>query len=115
MFVKIIKNPITRMELRRIAKERFGDLVKGAVDIERGIMAIGGELHIDEEVALIENENSKQNNVWGINLYPNEEGEEFIEFDSMINIKPNFGNRTRGIDDAQVKEKIKNIVGKLVK
>ncbi len=103
------------MELRRIAKERFGDLVKGAVDIERGIMAIGGELHIDEEVALIENENSKQNNVWGINLYPNEEGEEFIEFDSMINIKPNFGNRTRGIDDAQVKEKIKNIVGKLVK
>ena len=115
MSIKIIKNPITRAELRWIAKERFGDLVKGAVDIEQEIVAVGGELHIDEEVALIENEGSKQNNVWGINLYPEKEGEGFIEFDSMINIKPNFNNRTRGIDDPVIKERIVDVVNKFIK
>lgn len=114
MTIKIIKNPINRSELRQIAKERFGDLVKGAVDIEKGIMALGGELHIDEEVTLIENENSKQENVWGINLYPDKEGDDFIEYDSMINIKPNLGNRTRGVDDENIKIKIKEIVASLI-
>src|SRR3989344_5507480 len=102
MTIKIIKNPISRFELRQIAKERFGDLVKGAVDIELGILAVGGELHIDEEVVLIEQEGSKNENVWGINLYPDNDGDEFIEFDSMINIKPNLGNRNRGVDDVQI-------------
>ncbi|MBI2674318.1 MAG: hypothetical protein HYX22_01070 [Candidatus Yanofskybacteria bacterium] len=113
--MQIIKSPITRVQLRQIAKERFGDLVKAAVDIEKEIMAIGGELHVDEEVALIEEEKSRGENVWGINLYPDKEGDDFIEFDSMVNIKPNFGNRTRGVDNLETKEKIINIVNKLVK
>lgn len=115
MSIQIIKSPITRVQLRQIAKERFGDLVKAAVDIEKEIMAIGGELHVDEEVALIEEEKSRGENVWGINLYPDKEGDDFIEFDSMVNIKPNFGNRTRGVDNLETKEKIINIVNKLVK
>lgn len=114
MSIEIIKNPISRFQLRRIAKEGFGDLVKAAVDIEQRIMAIGGELHMDDEVALIEQENSKNENLWGINLYPDKEGEEFIEFDSMINIKPNSGNRNRGIDDPRIKKKIRDIVGNLI-
>ena len=115
MLISIIKEPITRFRLREIAKERFGDLVKGAVDIEKGIMALGGELHIDEEVVLIESENSKQENIWGINLYPDKEGDDFIEYDSMINIKPNLGNRTRGVDDENIKIKIKEIIANLIK
>lgn len=115
MAIKIIKTPITRFELHQIAKERFGDLVKAAVDIEKEIMALGGELHVDEEVALIEQEKSKGENVWGINLYPDRKGEEFIEFDSMVNIKPNFGNRTRGVDNLEIKEKIIGVVNKLIK
>ncbi|OGN07882.1 MAG: hypothetical protein A2750_00075 [Candidatus Yanofskybacteria bacterium RIFCSPHIGHO2_01_FULL_45_42] len=111
----IIKEPITRFHLRQIAQERFGDLVKVAVDIEQEIMALGGELHIDEEVFLIEEAGSKGENVWGINLYPDEKGENFIEFDSMINIKPNFGNRTRGVDNNKIKNKITDIVNKLIK
>jgi len=114
MPISIIKEPINRTQLRQIAKERFGDLVKGAVDIEKGIMALGGELHIDEEVALIEKENSKQENIWGINIYPDKEGEEFIEFDSMINIKPSFGNRTRGVNDEDIKLKIKKVISELI-
>ena len=115
MLIRIIKSSITIFELRQIAKERFGDLVKAAVDIEREIMAVGGELHIDEEVELIEKEKSKNENVWGINIYPDKKGDDFIEFDSMINIKPNFGNRTRGVDNPEIKNKIINIVNKLVK
>ena len=115
MAILIIKNPVTKFELREIAKERFGDLVKAAVDIEKGIMAVGGELHIDEEVALIEQEGSKNEDVWGINIYPDKKGEDFIEFDSMINIKPNFGNRTRGVDVQEIKDKIISVVNKLIK
>ena len=90
-------------------------LAKGAVDIEKGIMALGGELHIDEEVVLIESENSKQENIWGINLYPDKGGDDFIEYDSMINIKPNLGNSTRGVDDENIKIKIKEIISNLIK
>lgn len=115
MAIRIIKEPITRFELHQIAKERFGDLVKGAVDIEKGMMALGGELHIDEEVALIEQEKSKNENVWGINLYPDKKGEDFIEFDSLINIKPNFGNRSREVNNLEIKEKIINVVNELIK
>lgn len=109
-----MKNPISKEDLFAIAREGFGDLVKAAVDIEQEIMAVGGELHMDEEVFLIEEERSKQNNVWGINLYPGKSDDDFIEFDSMINLKPAFGNRSRGVDDQDIREKIKAVVMKLV-
>jgi hypothetical protein len=78
-------------------------------------MAIGGEMHMDEQMLLIEQENSKQEFVWGINLYPEIEGEGFVEFDSMINLKPAFGNRTRGVDDPETKKRIIEVVQKLIK
>jgi hypothetical protein len=114
MEIIIIKNPITRFELKKIAQEGFGDVVKGAVDIERGIMALGGEMHMDEQMMLIERENSKTEFVWGINLYPEKEGSDFIEFDSMINLKPAFGNRTRAVDNLETQKKIIEIVNKLI-
>ena len=114
MSITVIKEPITKSQLTEIAKERFGDMVKAAVDIEQEIMAIGGELHIDEEVILIEEEGSKQGNIWGINIYPGETGDAFIEFDSMINLKPMLGNRSRSVDDPAIKQKIINIVLKLI-
>ena len=84
MEIKIIKNNISRKELVEIAKNQFGDLIKAVVDIEQEIMAIGGELHADEEALLMEREDSKREYVWGINLYPEKSGEEWIEFDSVI-------------------------------
>ncbi len=114
MTIRIIKKPITKDELRKIAKERFGDMAKAAIDVEQKIMALGGELHMDEEVLLIEQEKSKNENIWGINLYPDKEGEDFIEFDSMVNLKPAFNNRTRGVDNPAIREKIKSIVNGLI-
>ena len=115
MEIKIIKSPIAISELKRIAEQRFGDLVKAAVDIEQEIMAIGGELHVDEQILLIEKENSKHEDVWGINLYPDNFNGDFIQFDSMINLKPALSNRSRWIDDLAVREKIISIVKKLIK
>lgn len=113
MNIRIIENSISKDELAGIAKERFGDLVKAVVDAEKEIMAIGGDLHADEEAALLEN-GSWQENLWGINFYPDKSGEDFIEFDSMINIRPGQGNRSRGVDDPKARERIKEIVRKLI-
>ena len=114
MAIKIVKDSILKNELKELARERFGDLIKAVVDIEQGIMAIGGEFHADEEVLLSEQEKSKREYMWGVNLYPELGGDDFIEFDSMINLKPQHGNRTRSVEDPDIRAKIIEIVHKLV-
>jgi len=113
MEIRVIKTPITKSELKEIAKERFGDLIKVVVDIELGIMAIGGELHADEEAILLE-QGSKQINLWGINLYPDISSEDWIEFDSMINVRPSQNNRSRSVEDESIRNRIIEIVNKLI-
>lgn len=100
-------------ELKKIAQNQFGDLVKAAVDIEKEIMAIGGELHADAESVLLEH-GSGQANIWGINLYPEKLDHFFIEFDSMINVRPSQGNRSRGVENPELRRKIAEIVKKLI-
>lgn len=114
MTEKIITEAITKQELKDIALERFGDLVKVVVDIERGVMAAGGELHSDEEALLLE-DGSKQKNLWGINIYPDLPAEEWIEFDSMINLRPGQHNSSRGVEDGEIRKRIILIVDSLVK
>ena len=111
--MKIVKYKIELKELQEMAANSFGNLVKAVVDTENEIMAVDAELHSDEEALLLEN-GSKQNDLWGINLYPGIEGDSFIEFDSMINLRPSQGNRSRGIDDIEIRQKVKAIVDKLV-
>ncbi len=114
MKIKIVEEPIDIKELGKIGEEGFGDMVKGVVDIEKGIMAIGGELHSDEEAILLSS-GSKQENLWGINLYPQKKDEELIEFDSVINLKPAQGNRSRGIENPQIQKRVKEIVERFIK
>lgn len=109
----IIREHITREQLKQFAHNTFVDLVKAVVDIERGIMAVGGELHADEEAVLLE-DGSKQKNLWGINLYPDKTEEDFVEFDSMINLRPSQGNRSRGVDDPVIQQQIITVVSKLL-
>jgi hypothetical protein len=113
--MKIVKDKIEIAELKEMTKIMFDNLVKSVVDIEKEIMAIDAEMHVDLEQSLIEEENSEPKNLWGINIWPNKDGVEFIEFDSMINLKPGLGNRTRGVDDIKIRERIIKIVDKLVK
>lgn len=111
--MKLVKDKIKIGELRILAKSKFGDMVKAVVDTEEEIMVIDGELHADEEALLIE-KGSKQEDLWGINIYPDVAGNDWIEFDSMINLKPSQGNKNRGVDDPNTRQKIIEIVYKLV-
>jgi hypothetical protein len=112
--VEIIRERVRLERLRALAEGLFGDLVKAVVDVDRGIMAIAGELHADEEAVLLD-DGSVQASLWGINLYPAEHGTPgWIEFDSMINVRPGQGNRTRSVDDPQVRQRITAIVDRLV-
>lgn len=113
MDIQIIKGKITRQKLLMAAQQGFGDLIKAVVDVEQGIMAIGGELHADGEALLLE-QGSKQENLWGINLYPAVFDASWIEFDSMINLRPGQGNRSRAVESAALRQKIVEIVSKSV-
>ncbi len=112
--MRIVKDAITIPELAQMAKAFSGVFVKAVVDIEKEIMAVDAELHMDLLSALLEQEQSEPKNIWGINIYPEKSGEDFIEFDSMVNVKPGLGNRTRGVESEQTQQKIKAIVAKLI-
>ena len=90
------EDPVSLDELRRLAAGRFGDLVKGVVDVERGIMVVDADLHADQEAELLA-WGSQQQGVWGINL------------------RPSFGNRSRGVDDPAVRDRITRLVVGLVR
>ncbi len=112
--MKIIKDILTFEELKKIAAGLFGNSVKAVVDVDRELIAVDAELHSDLEALLLE-DGSKQKNLWGINLYPELRGEDFIEFDSMINMRPSQGNRSRGVDNEEIRKRIIDIVAKWIK
>jgi len=112
--MKIIDDKVNITELKTMSQKMFGNLVKAVVDIEKEIMAVDAPMHADQEAELIKN-GSRQENLWGINLYPDKSQNDFIEYDSIINLKPNQNNRTRDVDDPKIKEKIIKIVEKFVK
>lgn len=112
--MKIISRSISLAEITKMAENRFGNLVKAVVDIAKKVMVVDGELHADEEALLLQN-NSRQTSLWGINLYPGKYGsEEFIEFDSMINLRPSQNNLSRGVDNKDIQNQIRQIVNQLV-
>jgi len=113
--IEVVRDSVTLSHIQTMAENQFGDLVKAVVDIEEAIMAIGGELHADEEASLLEL-GSRQANLWGINLYPTQYGDiTWIEFDSMINLRPSQGNRSRSVESAEVQRRVIEIVGQLVR
>jgi hypothetical protein len=99
----LLTSPIRRSDLAALAEAGFGDMVKAVVDVHRGMMAIGGELHSDEEAALLDDGSD-----------PAEEGADMIEYDSMINVRPSQGNRSREVEDAGTRDAIQAIVARLV-
>lgn len=112
--MRIVRDHITLGELQELADDRFGDMVKAVIDLDRELMAVGEGMHADEEAGLLD-DGSRQAALWGINLFPGDHGTaDWIEFDSMINLRPAQGNRTRSIDDPNLRERIAAIVDRLV-
>jgi len=113
MTVRMVRDRLPRAELTSMARAQFGDMIKAVVDVERRVMAVGAELHADEEAALLD-DGSRQEHLWGINIYPEARGEEWIEFDSVINLRPSLGNRTRGVESESLRGAIRELVARLV-
>ncbi len=111
--MKIIREVLKLQELNEMAVGLFGDMVKAVVDIDRQLVAVNAELHSDLEALLLE-DGSEQKNLWGINLYPELRDDQFIEFDSMINMRPSQGNRSRGVDSEDIRKKIVAVIEKRI-
>jgi len=96
-----------------MANEMFGNLVKVVVDIEKKIIAVDMPMHADGEKLLLGKVPDRKPSGELI-FHPSETGKDWIEFNSMINIRPHFDNLTRGINDSKTREKIIKIVSDLV-
>ena len=112
MEITLVDKTITREQLKA-AWPYYEEVVKAVVDVEKGVIAIGGEMHADEEQFLLRS-GSKQEHLWGINILTAVMGSEMIQFDSIINVKPRTGNRTRGVDNPTTRETIKELVLSLI-
>ena len=112
--MKLVDKQINLEELKKMSQRIFGDLVKAVVDIKKEIMVVDASMHADEEKYLLDR-GSNQDDLWGINLYPLSNEENFIEFDSMINLRPRLNNFSRGVGDNKIRQKIIKVVNKLVK
>lgn len=113
MEIQVITEPTSRQEVKKMAQTWFDDIVKGVVDIEKKILALGGEWHSDAEAVLLE-KGSAQHNLWGFNLFLNQPADKMIEYTSLINIRPAVGNRTMVIEDPVVKQQVQTIIEKLI-
>jgi hypothetical protein len=112
--MQIVAGQITVADLATMAEATFGDLIKAVADVGRGLLAVDASMHSDLEALLLD-AGSRQNDLWGINLYPAEFGTPgFLEFDSMINLRPSLGNRTRSVEDPDIRVAIERLIGRVV-
>jgi len=105
---------ITLSELNDMAQNMYGNLIKAVVDIEKKLVVLDAPMHVDEEQYLLEN-GSEQKNLWGINLHPAKYGTpDFVEFDSMINIRPRANNMSRSVDDTSIQDNLRSIIAEII-
>jgi hypothetical protein len=111
--IVFVERRLDSVELRRLVAAHFEDMVKYVVDVERGVAAVGGELHADEEALLIER-GSRQTDLWGANYYPGKGEDGCIEYTSLINIRPAQGNRSMVIEDEAVRARLRELTFELI-
>jgi hypothetical protein len=114
MEIKIVEDKINLEDLKRLAQTFYVSMIKGVVDIEKNIVAFGGEYHMDANVLLIEN-GSKQKDIWGFNLYFDKPRENWIEYTSLVNIRPAVNNLDMEVQDEEIKERMREIINSKIK
>jgi hypothetical protein len=111
--IVLVERRIDPVVLRRLVERDFEDMVKYVVDVARGIAAVGGDLHADEVALLLDN-GSRQEDLWGANYYPGRGHDDCIEFTSLINIRPAQGNRSMTIEDSSLRERVRELTHLLI-
>ncbi len=102
--VYLLKEKAFHEEIQAMLQE-YESMIKIVVDIRRKILAGGGEMHADCEAVLLEN-GSEQDDLWGANWYP---AEQRIAFESLINIRPRLGNRGIVIQDENIRQQVEAV------
>lgn len=111
--MEILISKVSLDYVRDLAQNWYGEMIKAVADVDNRLIAIDAELHSDLERMLLEN-GSRQESLWGVNIYPDLDGKDFVEFDSLINIRPRQNNRSRGVEDPQIREKIVSVVNEYI-
>ena len=111
--VIVREDRLAASELRRLVLLYFEDMVKYVVDVERGVIGLGGDMHADAEQLLLE-DGSRQADIWGANYYPGRGREGSIEYTSLINIRPSAGNRSMEIQDPGLRQRVRDLTWALV-
>ena len=111
--IVVVRERIAAADLAALVERFFGDMVKYVVDVRREVGAIGGELHADAEQVLLE-DGSRQEDLWGANYYPGRGAEACIEFTSLINIRPSQGNRSMEVEDAGIRDRVRELSYRLL-
>lgn len=110
----ILKEQVTIQYIDELAQNLYGDMIKAVADVDKGVIAIDAELHSDLEMLLLE-DGSSQESLWGFNIYPQLEDDDYIEFDSLINIRPRQNNRSRDVENEEIRKKIIVLVNQFIK
>lgn len=113
MNIRIVSEKISQDIVQEAAAAWYGNMVKAVVDIEKKVIALGGEMHSDAEQLLLQ-QGSRHEDLWGFNLYPDEPRGDWIQYTSLINIRPHAGNKSMEIEDKNIREKIREIVDSLI-
>ena len=111
--IVLVRDRIDTSELRRLTQAFFVDMVKYVVDVERGVAAVGGELHVDAADALLD-DGSLHEHLWGANYYPGRGPDDCIEYVSLINIRPAHGNRSMEVEEAATRVRILELTTALI-
>jgi hypothetical protein len=102
--IHLLKELTSSAQIQEMLQE-YDKMIKIVVDIRRRVLSGGGEMHSDCEAVLLE-DGSEQDDLWGANWYP---GEQRIEFESLINIRPRLGNRDVVIQDENTRRQVESI------
>ena len=113
MNVQLVNSRIDHAALIKFAKENYGEMIKGVVDVTREIVALGGELHADAQAALLQ-DGSRPEDIWGFNIYVEKPRQQRMDYTSFINVRPSAGNRSMEIQDHVLRKRIRTIVDSLV-
>jgi len=111
--ILVLTEPIEAGPLRVLVERFFTDMVKFVADVERDVIAIGGELHADAEAILLDR-GSRQRDLWGANYYPGRGPDGCVEYTALINIRPSRGNRSMEIEDESVRTRVRELAFRLI-
>ena len=111
--MQLVDKVVPLEDLKKMTERMHDNLVKAVVDTEKGIMVVDMEMHADGELFLLD-QDSNQEHLWGINIHPFKEKKDWVEFDSMMNIRPSQGNRSRKVENPVIQKFIISLVNRLV-